>query len=252
MKWKVLFLASVVCLGGIGLLCLWEDNDISSGIAMSIIAAYVFYFPIEFIPSLLRDWEKRPAQVLAYRRLQLLLVRLDGIFIEVYKDAKGDPNLNPEKDMALEQFYDPDCMKTYMKDFDMRKKSRVQSPQGLLSYYEYGRSNWKQVSELAQSLLQMPTVQEDIDFMYEISYLITDNNLQTIFSLATWLDVSNVDCATYLGVNQIGESSQIRTFNNILNLHRIANKYYCRLKKHKKFKGIVVEPYFFPREKMKS
>lgn len=245
MKWKVFFLASVVCLGGIGLLWCWGNNAVVSGIAMSIIAAYVFYFPIEFIPSFLREWEKLPAQVLAYRRLQLLLVRLDDIFIAVYKATKGDSTPSPEKNMTLEQFYDPASMKAYMDGFDMSQESKVQSPQGPLSYCQYGCSNWAKVSELAQSLLQMPIVQEDIDFMYEVSYLITDNNLQTIFSLATWLDISKFDCASYLGVNQIGNSSQIKTFNNILNLHRIANAYYCRLKKYKKFNGVVYEPYFY-------
>lgn len=56
---------------------------------MSIIAAYIFYFPIEFVPSLLRDYEKRPSQIIAYRRLQLLLVRLDDIAITMYNAAEN-------------------------------------------------------------------------------------------------------------------------------------------------------------------
>ena len=64
MKWKVLVGGTVISVCAVTVWRLYPDNQIISGIVMSIIAAYIFYFPIEFVPSLLRDYEKNRRRLL--------------------------------------------------------------------------------------------------------------------------------------------------------------------------------------------
>lgn len=96
MKWKVLAGGTIISVCASVIWRLYPNNQVISSIVMSIIAAYIFYFPIEFVPSLLRDYEKRPSQIIAYRRLQLLLVRLDDIAITMYNAAENT-KVEPEK-----------------------------------------------------------------------------------------------------------------------------------------------------------
>lgn len=50
------------------------------------------------------------------------------------------------------------------------------------------------------------------------------------------------------GLNQIGDDVQKNIFDNILQLHYLANKYYKKLEKYKencKYKGMINKPIFY-------
>lgn len=248
MKWKVLAGGTIISACAVAVWRLYPNNQIISSIVMSIIAAYIFYFPIEFVPSLLRDYEKKTTQIIAYRRLQLLLTRLDDISITLY-NASENTEFEPEKTMRLEEFYNPQFLKNHIKKANLRAKSNIMTYDGRkLTYCESAISSWNQVVELASNLLIMPVVQEDVELMFQLNYLVTESVLHMIFNLSKNMDISNIRPECYYGLNQIGDDVQINIFNNILQLHYLANKYYKKLEKYKencKYKGMINKPIFY-------
>ena len=248
MKWKVLAGGTIISVCASVIWRLYPNNQVISSIVMSIIAAYIFYFPIEFVPSLLRDYEKRPSQIIAYRRLQLLLVRLDDIAITMYNAAENT-KVEPEKTMRLEEFYEPNFLESYIKKVNLKEHSNVSAFDGrTLTYCESIISSWNVVFELASNLLMMPVVQEDAELMFQLNYLVTESVLHTIFDLSKNMDISDIRPECYYGLNQIGDDVQKNMFDNILQLHYLANKYYKKLEKYKencKYKGMINKPIFY-------
>ena len=49
-----------------------------------------------------------------------------------------------------------------------------------LTYCESAISSWNQVVELASNLLIMPVVQEDVELMFQLNYLVTESVLHMI------------------------------------------------------------------------
>lgn len=111
-----------------------------------------------------------------------------------------------------------------------------------------GISSWNVVFELASNLLMMPVVQEDAELMFQLNYLVTESVLHTIFDLSKNMDISDIRPECYYGLNQIGDDVQKNIFDNILQLHYLANKYYKKLEKYKencKYKGMINKPIFY-------
>lgn len=242
MKWKIFAMSTLACI--IGALLVFTEGKIAEGIGMSIIAAYIFYIPIDFVPSLVKDWEKKPAKAISYRKLQLLLQRLDEIFISVYKAASKDATENPTSELRLEDFYNPDAMQTYMTNFDMQQKSHVHSAVSVLSFYDYARSNWSQINELAHDIIQSNSM-DDVDLLFELNYLTSESTISHVFYADKIISMASIDCASYLGLNQRGSDSQKRTFENIIKLHQAANKYYNKLRRDKRCKAVLHPPIFY-------
>lgn len=248
MKWKVMISATLICMIAISAWILCPENEIIKNIVMSIIAAYIFYFPIEFIPSLIRDYEERPAHIVAYRHLQLLLIRVDDIAITMYNAAsKGTSHL--EETLVLEEFYDAEFMKKYIENGDLKKLSKIRAFDGRkLTYSESLIYNWKQILEMTSALLMMPIVQGNEKLLYELNYLITESIFKTIFDMGSVVNISDISPECFYGLNQIGSNAQKNHMDNIMQLHYLANDYYKELKKYKrndKYKGMIVEPNFF-------
>ena len=244
MKCKMFALATVGLV--IGILMLFCHCDTWRGIGMSIIAAYMFYILIELVPSIIRDWETLPAKAMAYRRLQILLVKLDDIFVSAYMKAMNCQDGHPEQRMKLHEFYDPSFMVTFMNGFDLTQESGIIDwNEQQVSFLNLFKSRWVEIQACATTISQAQSVQDDIDLLFEVDYLISENSLATVFRLT---NVPNmvIGFENFLSLNQIGDSHQVNTFNNIIKLHQIAFRYYDMLKKDKRFSSIVFKPHFYP------
>lgn len=226
---------------------LFIDHDLPKGIGMSIIAAYIFYLFLELVPSILRDWDSLPAKAIAYRRLQLLLVRLDDIFISTYKKAKNKEDTRPENEFQIEDFYNSSFLKNFMSGFDLSQESKVYEAFTMkpLTFANTIMSNWNDVNKYANALIQMPCVQNDIKLAYQLDFLLDNNTLSYIFGMSHMFNISKINFEGFLSLNQIGDVSQKNSLNNIIQLHEIAFKYYDLLKKDDRFHSIVVAPNFY-------
>lgn len=241
--WLIFVLSCIFCIIGGGLL--FFNNEITTGIGLSIIAAFIFYIPLQFIPSLVSDYKKKSAQATAYRKLQLLLVNLDGFFVSVYNKVKNAEDEKIEKTMTADKFYSPEFILPILKNFDLRQASDISTIEGgNLTYFQSLSSSWNQILKLSNTLIQMPIVQEDTQLLYDISYLADDSSLSDIFKIAHMVDVSQFDLSCYLSLNQIGERCQVEMYRDLVSLHKITSEWYRKLKKCKKVSGIVYPPYF--------
>ena len=242
--WLIFVLSCIFCIIGGGLL--FFNNELATGIGLSIIAAFIFYIPLQFIPSLVSDYKKKTAQAIAYRKLQLLLFNLDSFFVSVYNKVKNAEDEKIEKTMTAEEFYSPEFLVPILKGFDLGQDSNISSFQGgQLTYFQSLNSNWHHILNLSNALTQMPIVQEDVQLLYDISYLAEDSSLSNIFKISHMLDVSKFDLSCYLSLNQIGEQCQIEMYRNLVSLHKVANEWYRKLRKCKRVRGIVYPPHFF-------
>ena len=151
--------------------------------------------------------------------------------------------------MRLEEFYEPNFLESYIKKVNLKEHSNVSAFDGrTLTYCESIISSWNVVFELASNLLMMPVVQEDAELMFQLNYLVTESVLHTIFDLSKNMDISDIRPECYYGLNQIGDDVQKNIFDNILQLHYLANKYYKKLEKYKencKYKGMINKPIFY-------
>lgn len=173
------------------------------------------------------------------------MVRLDDIAITLYNAAENT-EVNPEKTMQLEEFYEPQFLESHIKKADLRKSSNVMTYDGRkLTYCESIISSWNQVYELASDLLIMPVVQEDVELLFQLNYLINESILHTIFNLSKNIDISNIKPECYYGLNQRGTDAQTNVFKNIIKLHHLANKYYKKLEKYKQYKDMINKPVFY-------
>ncbi len=248
MTWQIFICSTGVVIIGL-LVVLFCKNTILQGIGMSIIAAYIFYIPLELVPSVMRDREKLPSKVVAYRKLQGLLSRLDGMFISPYVKSI-DPNAHSPKlddKITLTEFYNPDFMASFMTGFDLLQDSYVHNIVNLkpFSFREFLSIQWRDIRELSNSLLQLPIVQEDSTLAFHIEYLISDSMIKLVLEDA---HVNNFAFESLLSLNQKGIASQKLLFDRIIKLHEIAFKYYDELKHFNSFSTTISPPIFYPKK----
>ena len=90
---------------------MFVDDAILQGISLSIVAAYIFYLFMEFFPSLIRRHREYSMMAICYRNLQLMLNRLDCLFIEPYKAVMKNKNGNTEITIpTLNVFFETDFL----------------------------------------------------------------------------------------------------------------------------------------------
>ena len=108
MIWGIFICCTIVTSAAIPLLFL-SQCTVLQGIAMSIVAAYIFYIIMQFIPTLVENYKKRSFMAIAYRKLQIMLNRLDALFIDPYKKVKC-MGLSEKIDLTLESFFDKEFL----------------------------------------------------------------------------------------------------------------------------------------------
>lgn len=224
------------------------DNVIWQSISSSIVAAYIFYLFMEFFPSLIRRHREYSMMAICYRNLQLMLNRLDSLFIEPYKTYMKHKIGNEETKIsitAINVFFQIDFLKMFLIGFDLLQDSNCvyrDNSQKHLKFEEYLLSNWRDCKFYAQEAINMPYVQSNPKLYYDLKFLLSDSSIFLYFEkLINWKEF-NFDYGNILCLNQpeIAE----RSLNNILELHHIAFKMYKKLKIKKRF-PYVSKPEFY-------
>lgn len=221
------------------------DSTIISGISMSYIAAYVFYLINEVLPTSRKCTTEK---VLVYRKLQILLVRLDSIFEEVLEVSKRPRKL---KEYKLDEFFSKEVLQSCLVGFDDNQDGisvSFSQPYKAIKCSDHFLSLWKEIRDYGQSICETNCMAYDkTELVYCISYLINESSISHYFAIKSRRIRSEFGCI--LSLNQIDTQYFSEAVMNIKKLHRIAFSLYDSLKRKKKYRHIVYEPYFYSQER---
>lgn len=225
------------------------DNVVIQSIGCSMIASVMYFFAMDFWSSLDEHQKKKKKNALIYRQLQLLLVRLDSIFLDPYEyvrhkaiyDYYSDPSM-----MRVEDFYDISLLRRYTTNFNLQQESMVQDLSGRhLTFYETIIWRWKELNEYANKLISLAESIGADSLIYEVSYLIEESTLKHTVEISQKLNIPFNELGTYFNLNYSNPSITIRTIDCIINLHRFAYKYYESLRREKHLQALVHKPSFY-------
>lgn len=244
MIWGIFIGCTIVTGASIPLLFL-DGCSILQGIAMSIVAAYIFYIIMQFIPSLLEEYRKRSAMAITYRKLQLMLCRLDDLFVEPYNTVKGN-SIGSKVALSIEEFYEKDFLISFLHEFDLDQNSNCKNgyTNQLESYRTYLQGMWKECQKYGNEALNTPYLQNEAELAYQVQYLLSDNAIDSYFKYLSAIPCMDYQCV--LALNQKDDEICTQSIMNIIILHKKIFEMYDKLKKDKRFANIF-EPSFYLR-----
>lgn len=223
---------------------LYPWGELGYWISISIIAATIFYVFQTYIPALMAENLNRLAMAITYRKLQLLLVRLDDLIIEPYKKIKNAT----EVDISFDDFFNASFLKSILTNFDLSQNSPCHYMQHLetcMSYKDYFISQWNEAKTYAKDALITPYAQTNPELSYQLEYLASENSINKVL---TFLQKGqNIEYSCILGLNQLGDEVNTNNLENIKVLHQIAFSLYDNLKEDKRLKNIYQPLFYTPR-----
>lgn len=242
MTWVIFIACTIITI--IAACLLTCECEIIQGIAMSIIAAYIFYIIMEFIPALREERKKQSAMAITYRKLQLMLYCLDSLFVEPYCSVVGH-----EPKLSTDAFYEKEHLKTFLIGFDLTQNSDCVDASGhMLPYSIYFFNVWERCQKYANEALNTLYMQYDPELAYEVQYLLSDSSICHYFNLYK-LSLST-DYGNILSLIQENSKFCEQHLHNIKVLHKKIFNLYDRLKRSKKFPNIYM-PSFYSNTKEK-
>lgn len=239
-----------------------SDCGIGRDISLGIISAYIFYLIIEFIPAVVQSYREYSIMAITYRKVQLMLHRLDSLFLEPYKtyvknkkkktengvENSGD-NTEQVGHIALDKFYDKDFL-IFLDNFDLLQESNAVSFQGHsfrhISFKERLNGLWKECVKYANEALNTSYIEKTPELAYLIQNLISESTIHVYFDLVCEIN-SNENYSWVLDLKQSNNKAYINTINTIIKIHKIAFSMYDKLKNKKHL--IVSEPMFYENKK---
>ena len=227
------------------ILCITTDNEFFKNVSYSIVAATIFYIIVEYIPELKRENRRQQEElylkVIAYRKLQLCLTRVDNIFVSMYRELNKIKNFQ-EVDMSLEEFYDIKHIMAIVDNFDINASvPAINRFNKNISYKEYLQLTWKETVQYTNEALSTRYVEMNAVLAYELQYLISEGTLPVFFKMLELRDISTKDIFPRGIHNERYEGDTLR---NIIRLHKIAFSLYNELKVDKIFNAIY-KPSFY-------
>lgn len=200
---------------------------------------------------MIREYTSRPSKATAYRKLQLLLVRLDGIFISAYQIKNKLSENGCQTNLSLNEFFESKFLNALTDNFDLTQDSQcIEYPSGqYIPCIQRFPQQWQEVDVYAKDLLQSPYVLANDSLAYELNYLITENAMAQVFKLCENIGPKkfNVNFQSCLATNQINEPYCKNAIDNIIYLHHFAFKLFKKLKKVSRFESSVYSPPFYPK-----
>lgn len=216
-----------------GELCYW--------ISISIISATIFFIFQTYIPSQKEEYLKRPSVAITYRKLQLMLVRLDDLVCVPYQKIKSIAEI----DMDVDHFFKSENLVGVFDEFDLSQDSPYLckiSPQKYISFKDYFISQWEEVKSFAKDALLTPYAQTAPELSYQLEYLLSESSFDRVFkSLAKGY---LIDYSCILSLNQPDTKFCKNDLENIVAFHKIAFSLYDILKEDSRLKNIYKPPFY--------
>lgn len=220
---------------------LYPWGELGYWISVSVIAAAIFFVFQTYIPAQNAEYLNRPAVAITFRKLQLMLVRLDDLALTPYKKVKNVTEI----DMAVERFFDSQHLAGVFDGFDLSQDSPCvyeNLPEKHLPFKDYFMLRWEEVKSLAKDALLTPYAQTDPDLSYQLEYLLSDNSFDIVFRLLQ--KGHPLDYACVFGLDQPDSELCKNNLENIKVLHKIAFSLYDTLKDDSRLKNIY-KPLFY-------
>lgn len=243
LKVKIFYILTLLAVVSCLLLFKFKDCKLIENIGYGFIAAYIFYFINEFIPYLVNKYDEeknnRLMMAITYRKLQLLLDRIDSMFLKIYK-IKNERNYLG----SVHNFYNEEFFKDFVCDFDLNQESDcLDFRRDKLTYKEYFISNWQDIELYSKRLLSTNYMRFDADLAYEIEYLLSHNYIGVFCKFLH--NIENPNLKNIFPVEYFSEKTTPKnSLDNIINLHLIAFKMYDSLKYDKRIK-FLNKPEFY-------
>ena len=247
-KMIIFFALTIFTFASIFLIMKYYRHEWIKNVGYSIVAAYIFYLLNECTFNIINYFSRKKKRniikAIAYRKLQLLLCRLDDIFISIY-EAKNKQKYKG----TLNELYQVDVLRRLTSNFCLLDKSDIlcEEHNGScrhLTYEEKLFSLWNDVKRYADELLNTQYIYFDYDLSYQIQYLVNDNFISTFFQKIYCFDKTHSLCLFIpKGNREVIEDA----FNNIIKLHKIAFELYDCLKEDHRFKNIY-KPIFYDKD----
>lgn len=240
-------------LGIIGLIvivCL-KECSIIVGIGQSIFAAYIFYVFLDFLPQVFLAYDESYQEKMSYDLLRIMLMRLDDLFIEPFKQ------IYKEKELPnLEGFFSEEFLLDFLCKFDVaHAKSNAGYP-GFdgkihhLTFIQYAQQYWNEIQGDIQDLIFFPYIRENNELFSLLQYLKHSSYLVHYFKLINMMNMvslPNIPYVTIIGYGQDGNNHFYRqegTVESIVRLHLIAFDIYKRLMNDQRWKEIFPPPFY--------
>lgn len=197
------------------------DSTAMEGICMSYVAAYIFYMVNDVIPSSKRRYTEK---VMVYRKLQLILVKLDSIFEEVVSLNGGKKRI---VDYKLDEFFSEGVLKQYLVGFDDTQDSSVVSSIQSLSRmkcFDLFQSLWSEITSYCEILCNMDcNSYNNTELVYCLLYLVNESSMSIYFKLRKKQNLA-FECIIFL--NDTESAAFKNSLTNIIRLHKIAHSLY--------------------------
>ena len=182
------------------------------------------------------EFQNIKADAILYRKLQLLLVRLDNIF----KQPHIVLNKQTCNNISVEHFYSEKfqlqvlmtfSLDTQIPSFCMKiGKDKFQK----ISYEELIFNHWKEIKDYSRDMINNNRIYDNVDLLYEIEYLINDSLLAIIMNKGLLINMKNKNDVSYLLYSSDGKGNVNNDFErHMIKLHHLAFDMYDKLNKFK-------------------
>ena len=215
------------------------------GIGQSIIASFFFYLMLEYFPMRNKDYQNVKADAVLYRHLQLLLVRLDDIFICPHKVLKSETER--VYSMSVEEFYSKEFQLEVMNDFNLNSFVQNSIDNKPITYREYIYFCWNGIKQYAHLIINNNRIYDNTDLYYEIDHLLNETMLARLLNNTSILSCINCNDICYLLYPEDVNGNINDSFEkHLIKIHQLAFDMYDNI--HKYDLDNVYEPMFYNRK----
>lgn len=242
--WIRLIFSGIVCIA-LGIALILTDYNVAVSIGTSIIAAFIFYIPMNFVPERIAYKKERPILMMMYRRLQYLLASLDDMILEAYKIAGKSVDING---VSVEYVYDPQRIRKSLRTLNTNSETSVMDylMTKHWSFNELYYDKWKKVESFGREISQMSLPLEYNVLSSEIFHLLYESFLSVYFRDNLYVSITiSLDCLWV----QIKEDDSLdsKTCDAIIKLHHLAFTYYDEIMREVP-EIVRYKPYFYEAE----
>lgn len=245
-SWLILVVA--IALGMIGYLFtqMKEVGTALQNIGASMAAAAVFYFFLNFLPESRQFYQEAYKLADMYRKLQLLIQSLDVLFIYPYKRVNDVDDKYIEK-ISAEDFFQSMDLENALEKFDFYKEpsevhdfSQEGKDLGVISFKDYSSDCWTRIDDYAHSVLSESGNLNLNKLNHSIRFLISESAVRVFFH---YQNVAYIPYKCALYHTDRDGNKNMKTVNMIIELHKMGDEIYNRLKQDTRFTVYPVSPF---------
>lgn len=243
---KNTFLCAFFLLGcGTIVQCYFSESALL-GVGQSIIASFFFYLMLEYFPMKNKEYQSVKADAVLYRHLQLLLVRLDEIFICPHKVLNTE--YAKSSCVSVDVFYSKSVQLEVMSKFNIDREipyvHRSFTSRKPIKYREFLYYNWNAITHYAHLILNNNRIYDNTDLYYELDYLINESMLAIMLNANGILPLMRCENICYLLYSDDASGNINNDLEkHIIKIHYLAFNMYEKL--HEYDIDIIHKPMFY-------